>query len=664
MDEDGGFTVKKTLSFAAAVLVLVGGALWIHACGNAASQDGANTANKATNAPTNEAAQPKPDKPTEAPKADKPAADLPKGELTDEGLVFKVSFERGEGYARFARQNEMLRLDVDVRLPYSGGDGQNSPGSGLDLVLSVDGLHGRHLFFYPNRLWLPTGNGNLAAYRMELSWDRDQPTPTRLQGQPSFVGKSNVRFWDHWTATVWVDLRYVLVPGNSPTSLSDEWFFGLVMGNEAATLVYPSGLDVQNPGQAPDRLLGLKLSELPALENEDENPRDELIAAEEANLEVMRGVDARCTVRDFPGAYKKIVAALEADPDQLWAHNLGYIIAYTYYMRGQPGVDADHLKLQRAYIDASPGQSSVHLEYLKNLLPIGRFDEAMAHAATVFESALCTGRAATDGYMRLKWSEALIPWGHIDEVKKQFAYLDARPELQKENGFRIDYQFQQAELAIRQGDSKRAVEIYQALIKADRSHLNKQQFDMIQQTLQFQRQAAEQWEEELTYQAEDAKKANPRLVIETDKGKIVVELFEDDAPNTTASMVSLAQKKFYDGLNFHRVEPNFVAQGGCPKGNGTGSPGYLLKREISRRNHFRGTVAMARSEAPDSAGSQFYICVANSNNVLNLSGKYAVIGRVIEGMEVADMLRAGDKIKSVTAENLRDHEYKPQTLPE
>ncbi|MCC7509811.1 MAG: peptidylprolyl isomerase [Planctomycetes bacterium] len=187
----------------------------------------------------------------------------------------------------------------------------------------------------------------------------------------------------------------------------------------------------------------------------------------------------------------------------------------------------------------------------------------------------------------------------------------------------------------------------------------------MQQLQQFQLQAKEQWVDELKYQAEDAKKKNPRLVVETDKGKIVFELFEDDAPNTVKSLVSLTKKKFYDGLNFHRVEPNFVAQGGCPKGDGTGSPGYRTKFEDNKRKHFRGTVAMARSMDPDSQGSQFYICVSNGPNVINLSdNKYLVVGRVIEGMDVADKLRVGDKIKSVRAENLRDHEYKPQTLPE
>ncbi|MCB9894274.1 MAG: peptidylprolyl isomerase [Planctomycetes bacterium] len=189
-----------------------------------------------------------------------------------------------------------------------------------------------------------------------------------------------------------------------------------------------------------------------------------------------------------------------------------------------------------------------------------------------------------------------------------------------------------------------------------------QQFNTIQQLLQFQRQAAEQWEDELKYREEDAKKTNPRIVLETDGGKVVIELFEDDAPNTVASIVSLAQKKFYDGLTFHRFVEDFMIQGGDPNGDGTGGPGYQLKAEISRRNHFRGTVAMARTNDPNSQGSQFYICVSNSANVINLSGQYVVVGRVIEGMDVVDKLRVGAKMKTVRAENLREHEYKPETL--
>ncbi|MCA8914495.1 MAG: peptidylprolyl isomerase [Planctomycetes bacterium] len=266
--------------------------------------------------------------------------------------------------------------------------------------------------------------------------------------------------------------------------------------------------------------------------------------------------------------------------------------------------------------------------------------------------------------MRLQWAQRCISAGNPEEASKQFKFVDEHPELLNDEGFRIDYAFQRAALAARQGDSKNAVEIYSALIKDEAKNLNVSQFNTIQQLLQFQRQAAEQWEDELKYREEDAKKTNPHLVLETEAGKIVIELFEDDAPNTVASLVNLAQKKFYDGLTFHRFVQDFMIQGGDPNGDGTGGPGYRLKSEISRRNHFRGTVAMARSNHPDSQGSQFYICVSNSPDVINLSGKYVVVGRVIDGMEIVDRLRVGAKMKTVRAENLREHEYKPETLKE
>src|SRR5437870_4973991 len=101
----------------------------------------------------------------------------------------------------------------------------------------------------------------------------------------------------------------------------------------------------------------------------------------------------------------------------------------------------------------------------------------------------------------------------------------------------------------------------------------------------------------------------PTAVITLEKGaEIRIELFPEDAPKTVANFVALAKKGFYNGLTFHRVVPNFVVQGGCPKGNGTGGPGYNVPAEFNAQKHVRGTIAMARSQHPDSAGSQFYIC--------------------------------------------------------
>jgi len=134
-------------------------------------------------------------------------------------------------------------------------------------------------------------------------------------------------------------------------------------------------------------------------------------------------------------------------------------------------------------------------------------------------------------------------------------------------------------------------------------------------------------------------------VISMEKGgEITIELFPGDAPKTVANFVALTKKGFYNKLTFHRVEPGFVVQGGDPKGNGTGGPGYTIKAEFNAHKHVRGTVAMARSTDPDSGGSQFYICLGPASF---LDGKYTVFGIVTKGMDVVDGIRIGDRMKSV-----------------
>lgn len=143
-----------------------------------------------------------------------------------------------------------------------------------------------------------------------------------------------------------------------------------------------------------------------------------------------------------------------------------------------------------------------------------------------------------------------------------------------------------------------------------------------------------------------SKGKGPMAIVTMEKGGVIeIELYPDSAPKTVENFTTLAKKGFYDGLSFHRVEPGFVVQGGDPNGNGTGGPGYSVKAEFNERQHKRGTVAMARSADPDSAGSQFYICLAPAPF---LDGKYTVFGQVLKGMDVVDGIRIGDKMKSVT----------------
>lgn len=126
-----------------------------------------------------------------------------------------------------------------------------------------------------------------------------------------------------------------------------------------------------------------------------------------------------------------------------------------------------------------------------------------------------------------------------------------------------------------------------------------------------------------------------------DGGVIKLELYPKIAPESVKNFISLANSKFYDGLIFHRVISGFMIQGGCPKGNGTGGPGYNIKGEFSANgvdnslSHERGVISMARAMAYDSAGSQFFICHADSQF---LDGQYAAFGKVIEGMDMVDAI--------------------------
>ena len=126
--------------------------------------------------------------------------------------------------------------------------------------------------------------------------------------------------------------------------------------------------------------------------------------------------------------------------------------------------------------------------------------------------------------------------------------------------------------------------------------------------------------------------------IKTNFGDIVLEFRPDVAPKTVENFITLAKKGFYDGLTFHRVVQGFMMQGGCPKGDGSGGPGYTIKAEFGPVKHVAGTVAMARTSDPDSAGSQFYICFAPAPF---LDGQYTVFAQVAKGMEV---VRAVEKV--------------------
>jgi cyclophilin family peptidyl-prolyl cis-trans isomerase/predicted GIY-YIG superfamily endonuclease len=145
-----------------------------------------------------------------------------------------------------------------------------------------------------------------------------------------------------------------------------------------------------------------------------------------------------------------------------------------------------------------------------------------------------------------------------------------------------------------------------------------------------------------------AKEAETALArIHTKKGDIVFKFYPHDAKQHSAAFIKLARAGFYNGLTFHRVEPGFVIQGGCPQGTGTGGPGYNLDAEFNSKPHVAGTVAMARSASPNSGGSQFYICLGDARF---LDKQYTVFGQTVEGQDVVDAIRVGDVMETVTIE--------------
>lgn len=140
--------------------------------------------------------------------------------------------------------------------------------------------------------------------------------------------------------------------------------------------------------------------------------------------------------------------------------------------------------------------------------------------------------------------------------------------------------------------------------------------------------------------------------LHTDHGVMKIELYDADAPNTVANFVKLIKQGYYDGLTFHRVIPNFVVQGGCPLGTGTGGPGYKIDCELNGGNQFhdRGVLSMAHA-GRNTGGSQFFIC-HNRENTQHLDRNHTCFGKVTENVDIVDKIKQGDKIiKMLIVEN-------------
>jgi len=139
-----------------------------------------------------------------------------------------------------------------------------------------------------------------------------------------------------------------------------------------------------------------------------------------------------------------------------------------------------------------------------------------------------------------------------------------------------------------------------------------------------------------------------RVKISTERGDMIVDLYDEDTPITVENFLKLVKNKFYDGLNFHRVIPNFVVQGGCPNGDGRGGPGYTIPCEVTakRQFHDKGVLSMAHA-GRNTGGSQFFICHGRQNTQ-HLDGNHTCFGKVTEGLDVIDQIRQFDKIIEIS----------------
>ncbi len=184
--------------------------------------------------------------------------------------------------------------------------------------------------------------------------------------------------------------------------------------------------------------------------------------------------------------------------------------------------------------------------------------------------------------------------------------------------------------------------------------------------------AADLWNEENTIRkAEEINNDLPMARILTSKGPIELVLFEDQAPNTVANFISLAETGYYDGTRFHRVLAKFMAQGGDPYSRegasgqaGTGGPGYTIKDEHTGediRKHFAGSLSMAKTSAPDTGGSQFFLTHLPTPH---LNGRHTVFGRITDGLDIARLIEQNDDIVTIVITNKRDHEYVPEKIGE
>jgi cyclophilin family peptidyl-prolyl cis-trans isomerase len=298
-------------------------------------------------------------------------------------------------------------------------------------------------------------------------------------------------------------------------------------------------------------------------------------------------------------------------------------------------------------IDKDPDSAELHIMRYEAAYELGRFNVFLEDIAYVPEEK-------RDVDFMMMWAKTLEELYKFEEAidcyKNSFDKLDEdrKPYAQD----RLAYCYYNSH------QFGMARKIYQELAEI----APPQQKAQYQQMTMNAGQHEKLWEKELALREEDRKEEeNPQVVLQLDKGEVVLELFEDQAPNTVANCISLGEKGFYDGLTFHRVIPQFMAQGGDPEGTGQGGPGYTFAdecRQADARRHFTGSLAMANS-GPNTNGSQFFITTVVT---YWLDGNHTVFGRVLEGQDVVNRTAQGDRIIAAKVIRKRDHAYEVKKL--
>jgi cyclophilin family peptidyl-prolyl cis-trans isomerase len=281
--------------------------------------------------------------------------------------------------------------------------------------------------------------------------------------------------------------------------------------------------------------------------------------------------------------------------------------------------------------------------------------EAVLAAVPGFREA----RFALDESLARRWTEP----GPTAPSDYEAALAHVKAEGARLGERSVAARIAEAVLRYRRGEFAEATALFEPLLEA--YPLDDETRDKAKRARSY----VEAWGQELGFRKADAAKGDlPRVKIVTSKGDVLVELFEDDAPNSVRNFVFLARKGHYDGTVFHRVIPFFMAQGGgfrsaaaaAAPTPGAGGPGYAIKTEPSRRKPFRGVIAMARGAQPDTEGSQFFLTTGTAGH---LEGEYSIFGRVLEGQDVVDRLVLGDVVRGVEVVRVREgRDYRPKGL--